>query len=160
MQLEEKTTIYFAAPLFTQGEWIWNKLITEGLISKGFKINLPQERAIPMLTGTEVYDPNELFIDNISKIKESDLIVAVFDQADPDSGTCWECGFAFNQNIPIIGIRTDLRRNGDDPSASTNLMLSKSCKVLIELPFEERDNVNWVINEITLAVEKFIKVKT
>lgn len=142
------TKIYLAGPLFTQGEWIWNEMLADLLSKLDIQVLLPQERAISMLSGDEEYDPSILFDHNIQSLKESDVVVAIFDQADPDSGTSWECGFAYSLNIPIIGLRTDLRRVGDDTDASINLMLSKSCRAFLDIPFNNRNNVQWIADKL------------
>jgi nucleoside 2-deoxyribosyltransferase len=145
--------IYFAAPLFTQAEWIWNENLAKELSELNFIIILPQSRAEPMLNGTEPFEELVLFNDNISGIKEADIVLAIFDQADPDSGTCWECGYAYSLGKTIIGLRTDLRRVGDDSESSINLMLSKSCNTLIEVPFNKRKDLKWV----STAIEQVLK---
>jgi nucleoside 2-deoxyribosyltransferase len=145
--------IYFAAPLFTQAEWLWNQRLAIELTKLNFEIILPQKRAEPMLFGTEEFNPLTLFDDNVAGIDASDLVLAVFDQADPDSGTCWECGYAYKSGKPIIGVRTDLRRIGDDSESSINLMLSKSCKALIEVPFDKREDLVWVAQSFSNAVK-------
>jgi nucleoside 2-deoxyribosyltransferase len=94
-----------------------------------------------MLYGTVPYDPGTLFRANVAAIDASSAVVAILDQADPDSGTCWECGYAFARGKPVIGVRTDIRAGGDDPSLPVNLMLSQSCTHAIVLPFEKRDDV-------------------
>lgn len=49
-----------------------------------------------------------------------------------DDGTSWECGFAFGQGIPYIGIRTDFRTVG--PEGAVNLMLGESWHGCIQDP--------------------------
>lgn len=60
----------------------------------------------------------------------ADIVVAVLDGSDADSGTAWETGYACAKGIPVIGVRTDFRLQGDDKGL--NLMLSRSCTQLIE----------------------------
>ena len=42
-------------------------------------------------------------------LKEADLIVALIDGPDIDSGTAYECGYASAMNKPIVALRTDMR---------------------------------------------------
>jgi nucleoside 2-deoxyribosyltransferase len=102
MVMGKKTLIYFAAPLFTQAEWQWNKQLADELTTLDMEVILPQNRAVPMLSGKEEFNARTLFHENITGIEISDIVLAVFDQADPDSGTCWECGYAFKLGRPII----------------------------------------------------------
>jgi nucleoside 2-deoxyribosyltransferase len=152
--MKTSVKIYFAAPLFTQAEWQWNENLAAELGRHNLDITLPQKRAEPMLFGVEEYSPSVLFEDNLRGIENADIILAVFDQADPDSGTCFECGYAYSKGLPIIGLRTDLRKTGDDNDSAINLMLSKSCKTLVELPFDKRNNLEWVAKKVSEAIEK------
>src|SRR5438309_970678 len=138
-----KVCIYFAGPLFTQAEWMWNARLASELRKLNLDVILPQDRAKPMLNGTQKFDARAVFVANITGIDNAEVVVAIFDQADPDSGTCWECGYAYGLGRPIIGLRTDIRRCGDDPNAQVNLMLSESCNEFLEVPFNKRDDVLW-----------------
>lgn len=150
----KKTRVYFAAPLFTQAEWQWNARLAEELRKLGIDVTLPQTKAEPMLKGEEKFDAHALFIANTAGIDEADVVLAVFDQADPDSGTCWECGYAYKTARPIVGLRTDIRGAGDDPSASINLMLSQSCKEFVEVPFDKRDDLLWASQHVAEAIHR------
>ena len=60
----------------------------------------------------------------------SDVIVANVDGPDPDSGTCWEIGYAYRKK-PIILYRTDFREAGDAANAPVNLMMTESADAVI-----------------------------
>jgi nucleoside 2-deoxyribosyltransferase len=60
---------------------------------------------------------------NASLIKNSALLLAVLDGCDVDSGTSAEIGFASGLGHPIIGLRTDVRRTGDNDAAVVNLQV-------------------------------------
>lgn len=145
--------IYFAAPLFTQAEWLWNLQLAEKL--RGFKLEiiLPQLRAEPMLLKEESFDPLALFDANVQEIDRADIVLAVLDQADADSGTCWECGYAYKAGKPIIGLRTDIRKGADDPSG-VNLMLFHSCAEFLSVPLEKRNDLDWVAVRISELVDQ------
>ncbi len=138
--------LYFAGPLFTQAEWIWNATVAEQLRASGFDVILPQEGSVPMLDGAAPFDPQVLFETNRDSIRSVDAVVAVLDQSDADSGTCWECGYAYGLGKPVIGVRTDIRSSGDD--GALNLMLSRSCRTTISLPLAERSNIIWLVQAI------------
>ena len=63
----------------------------------------------------------------------SEVVVANMDGPDPDSGTCWECGYAFHKKA-IVLYRTDFRQAGDAANAPFNLMMSESADALIVAP--------------------------
>jgi nucleoside 2-deoxyribosyltransferase len=60
------------------------------------------------------------------------------DGADPDSGTAWECGYAYAKGKPIVCYRTDFRITGDAAGAPYNLMLSESATTRVEVPFRTK----------------------
>jgi nucleoside 2-deoxyribosyltransferase len=107
-----------------------------------------------MLKGEEQFDPQKLFQSNLAALEATDIVLAVLDQADPDSGTSWECGYAFKIGLPIIGLRTDIRGGGDTPDGSVNLMLLQSCQAFINVPLSQRDDVEWIASEIAEAVKR------
>jgi nucleoside 2-deoxyribosyltransferase len=148
--------VYFAGPLFTQAEWQWNQKLAEELRKLNLEVTLPQKGAEPMLKGYQAFEPHALFSMNTSGIDDADLVLAILDHSDPDSGTCWECGYAYKMGHPIIGLRTDIRRSGDDPNASVNLMLSQSCKQLIQLPLEKIDDLPWIAQHVSGAVNQVV----
>jgi nucleoside 2-deoxyribosyltransferase len=66
------------------------------------------------------------------------MVVACMDGADPDSGTAWECGYAYAKGKPIVCYRTDFRISGDTAGAPYNLMLSESATTRLEVPFRTK----------------------
>ncbi len=123
--------VYFAGPLFTQGERSWNAKVVSGLRAAGFDVLLPQEQAQAIVKSTGGLTPEEratLFRIAIESVDRADLVIAILDGPDADSGTSFECGYAFAKNTPVLGIRTDLRFGGDDKDRAANLMLSESCR--------------------------------
>ena len=89
---EKNSKLYFAEPLFTQAEWRWNAEVAQSLRKLGYEVILPQERAESMLNGREAFNPQVLFSENITGVCEAAFVLAILDGADPDSGTCSECG--------------------------------------------------------------------
>ena len=151
--------IYFAGPLFTQAEWQWNSALATELRKLSVEVVLPQERSIPMLNQEEKFDAGILFTDNIAGIEKSDAVLAILDQPDADSGTCWECGYAYHAGIPVIGLRTDLRAGGDDTTRPVNLMLARSCKEFINLPYDKRNDSAWIVQQVSEAMNHILQSK-
>ena len=56
-------------------------------------------------------------------IRASDMLVAVLDGADVDSGTAGEIGLAYGLGKRVFGLRTDFRVTGDNEAAGVNLQL-------------------------------------
>jgi nucleoside 2-deoxyribosyltransferase len=114
--------IYLAAPLFSEAECNFNRKLKVELCSIGFNVFLPQEDS------NNVHDKTNrqkiIFDKNLKGIERSDILVAVIDGADVDSGTAWEIGYAFAKGKPIFGLRTDFRSLGIE--GTVNLMIERS----------------------------------
>jgi nucleoside 2-deoxyribosyltransferase len=120
--------IYLAGPLFTQAERRWMRDIANGLRDLEYSVFLPQDDAgSPLLQSPpDFHGAFELCRDALER---ADLVVAVLDGCDADSGTAWECGYAYARGKPVVSIRTDFR-GGED--AGLNLMLRRSSVQVIE----------------------------
>ena len=60
---------------------------------------------------------------NRSAIDRCDLVFAVLDGVDVDSGTAAEIGYAFAKGKPIIGYRGDFRLSADNEGSMVNLQV-------------------------------------
>ncbi len=125
-------TVYLAAPLFSEAELDFNRMLRDEIKSSGFNVFLPQEDS------NNVKDRDDrqsiIFSKNEAAIGNSDIIVAVIDGVDVDSGTAWEIGYAYSLGKPILGLRTDFRTLGIE--GTVNLMIERSvvmCKSKMEL---------------------------
>jgi nucleoside 2-deoxyribosyltransferase len=101
--------LYFAGPLFTTPERTWNAEVVAALRAAGHEIFLPQEQEPGK-------DSSGIFATDVGGIDWAEGVVAIMDGADPDSGTCWEVGYAYRKK-PIVLVRTDMRRNAADVTA-------------------------------------------
>ncbi|HUD87405.1 MAG TPA: nucleoside 2-deoxyribosyltransferase [Xanthobacteraceae bacterium] len=136
--------IYLAGPLFSTAERDFNARLTERLRERKHEVYLPQEFEQATMT------PKQIFDADVGGIDWADVVVANMDGADPDSGTCWECGYAYGKK-PVVVFRTDfrvgyeVRGDGDaakdQDQAPYNLMLTESATVLLDLPFKSVDEV-------------------
>ncbi len=126
--------IYFAGPLFTQAERLWNVMIAAGLTKAGHTVFLPQTEVQAITT----LEADAIFQVDVDGVRSAEAVVAVLDGADPDSGTSFECGLAYALGIPIVIVRTDFRAGGDalpgQNLATINLMLSQAAKAIVNLP--------------------------
>jgi nucleoside 2-deoxyribosyltransferase len=115
--------IYLAAPLFTKGEQDFNLSVCEYLTVNGYQVFLPQQEC-QKAEGEDIYKTC------LSGLKSAAIVVAIVDGADADSGTCWECGYAVSQGIPVIAVRTDFRVSGD--TRGFNAMIYYSAAKIID----------------------------
>ncbi len=132
-----KTKIYLASPLgFMTGTQGYLQNLKDRLSNQGLEILDPWSqdwsdpiaasfKAIPSqgirdaftLTASTIGTSNE------KMIREADLLLAVLDGMEPDSGTVAELGFASALGKTVYGLRTDLRDAGDFPGVPLNLQV-------------------------------------
>ncbi len=117
--------LYFAGPLFTSAERAWNDDLAKALRDGGHEVFLPQDQEPGK-------DAPGIFSTDVGGIDWADALVAIMDGPDPDSGTAWECGYAYGKK-PILLIRTDFRQTGS--GAPYNAMLTESATIRLDLPF-------------------------
>jgi nucleoside 2-deoxyribosyltransferase len=60
---------------------------------------------------------------NRAGIDGADVVVAVLDGVDVDSGTAAEVGYAFARGKPIVGYRGDFRLSADNEGGTVNLQV-------------------------------------
>jgi nucleoside 2-deoxyribosyltransferase len=132
--------IYFAGPLFSSAERSFNVRMGKLLEKSRHEVWLPQEHE------PRKKDARLIFLKDVEGIDWADVVVANMDGADPDSGTCWECGYAYGKK-PVIVFRTDFRAAGDTASATYNLMLSESATARIDLSFATEETLAAAIHK-------------
>jgi nucleoside 2-deoxyribosyltransferase len=115
--------IYFAAPLFSAAERDWNATLAAALRDAGHEVFLPQEQEPGR-------DAAAIFATDVAGVDWAEGLVAIMDGADPDSGTCWEVGYAYRKK-PVVLVRTDMRRTGSDGSGY-NAMLAESATIRVD----------------------------
>jgi len=109
----KKITVYWAAPCFTQAERSWNRDCAEYLNEKNYQVILPQDEASQFLDEGKS-DFNGLAHHCMKQAIESDVMVAILDGSDSDSGMSMECGLRIGAGkSPTIGVRTDFRASED-----------------------------------------------
>ena len=118
--------LYFAGPLFSAAERAWNEELAAALREGGHEVFLPQEQEPGK-------DAPGIFETDVGGIDWADALVAIMDGPDPDSGTAWECGYAYGKK-PILLVRTDFRAQTGS-GAPYNPMLTESATIRLDLPF-------------------------
>src|SRR5579871_2198930 len=100
--MENAMKIYLAGPLFSTAERDFNARLADLLRELKHEVWVPQELE------QESMSPKEIFDKDVQGIDWAEAVVANMDGADPDSGTCWECGYAYRKKR-IVVFRTDFR---------------------------------------------------
>ena len=123
-QKKRKLRIYFAGPLFTEDEKKQNLETTRALEKLGYLVFLPQRDGI-LLADRVAWGEKpevvrqEIFKGDVSALRDADIVIAVLNGADVDSGTAAELGmFYILGHGPCIGLQTDPRRllpTGNNP---------------------------------------------
>lgn len=122
-----KKRIYLAGPLFSHAELEYNRKLRDLLHNKGFSVFLPQEDADDTTDEREKQNQECIFKKCVEGVEGSDIVVAVLDGVDVDSGTAWEIGYAYAKEKPVIGLRTDFRSLSD---GIVNLMVEMAIVAL------------------------------
>jgi len=118
--------LYFAGPLFTTAQRTWNAEVTAALRAAGHQVFLPQEKEPGK-------DAAGIFAADVAGIDAADGLVAIMDGLEPDSGTCWEVGYAYGVKKPIVLVRTDFRAMAGN-AGEYNPMLTEAATVRVDLP--------------------------
>ncbi|PHP45281.1 nucleoside 2-deoxyribosyltransferase [Methanosarcinales archaeon ex4572_44] len=116
--------VYLAGPLFSEAEREFNQRLKALLDREGYSVFLPQEDSNEKTPPHHHRQKEKIFRENLRAIEECDLVVAVLDGSDADSGTAWEIGYASAIGKPVIGLKTDFRTLG--PEGRVNLMIEQS----------------------------------
>jgi nucleoside 2-deoxyribosyltransferase len=126
--------IYLAGPLFTTAEREFNARLAGRLRQLGHEVWLPQESEQRSMSAQQI------FATDVQGIDWAEVVVANMDGPDPDSGTCWECGYAYRKK-PIVVFRTDFRAVDERKDAPYNLMLTVSADRRLDLAFADTEAV-------------------
>lgn len=118
--------VFLAAPIFSTAEREFNSKLAEELRKRGYEVFLAQE--LPLLSSESEEDKKKIFSMDIKGLEGSDVVVAVLDGIDVDSGVAFELGYAFARGKPIIGVKTDHRCFS--PYEEVNLMIEVPATII------------------------------
>lgn len=119
--------IYFASPLFSASEQIWNEMVVSRLRARGYDVFNPQSdnAANDKDNPNTVVSAKSIFNGDTPYVESANIIVANLDGLAIDPGLAAECGifwslkkigedeFGNNYQKGIVGFRTDIRKNGE-----------------------------------------------
>jgi nucleoside 2-deoxyribosyltransferase len=137
--------LYFAGPLFTTPERVWNAEVTAALRAAGHEVFLPQEQE-PGKDGPGI------FRTDVGGIDWADGLVAIMDGPDPDSGTSWEVGYAYGTGKPSVLVRTDVRALAGN-AGEYNPMLAQAATIRLDLPAASTTEVANALIEALATLE-------
>ena len=109
---KEGKRVYFAGPLFNQGEKDFNLKIAAVLEEYGYEVFLPQRDGIEaaLLEGKTGEEKIAIIFEkDVSEIMKADIIFMNIDGRVPDEGACVELGMAYANGKRCYGFMTDTR---------------------------------------------------
>ena len=117
--------IYLASPFFNEKELENVKIAEKILTERGFSIFSPRLNEVRTDEITQQsWWSKETFMNDKKFIDWADVVVMLYYGGYSDSGTAWECGYAYGTNTPVVVVQL-----GED----SNLMVHEGCHSNITL---------------------------
>ncbi|MEG0260067.1 MAG: nucleoside 2-deoxyribosyltransferase [Lysinibacillus sp.] len=116
---------YLANGLFSLGDRLVNEKLAAAIREAIPHISLyvPQENDA-INDKTSYADSLAIAEADLSMLKDSDVLIAVLDGVEIDSGVAAEIGAFAMLNRPIVGLFTDVRQQGRDNSTKINALIN------------------------------------
>lgn len=117
--------IYLASPFFNDEELKNIETAEKILFERGFEVFSPRLNEVRSeeTIGSPLWS-KETFMNDRRFIDWADCVVMLYYGNYSDSGTAWECGYAYGTNTPVIVVHL-----GED----SNLMIHEGCHTNITL---------------------------
>ena len=117
--------IYLASPFFDEKELENVKIAEKILTERGFSLFSPRLNEVRTDENTQQsWWSKETFMNDKKFIDWADVVVMLYYGGYSDSGTAWECGYAYGTNTPVVVVQL-----GED----SNLMVHEGCHSNITL---------------------------
>ena len=117
--------IYLASPFFNEKELENVKIAEKILTERGFSLFSPRLNEVRTDENTQQsLWSKETFMNDKKFIDWADVVVMLYYGGYSDSGTAWECGYAYGTNTPVVVVQL-----GED----SNLMVHEGCHSNITL---------------------------
>lgn len=109
--------VYIAGPFFNEAEIAAVEYAERVLTQKGYEFFSPMRHTVDAEVGTVEW-AQKVFAMDRENLDKADVVVLLYYGNYSDTGTAWECGYAYARGTPVILVHVD----GDD----SNLMLHVS----------------------------------
>lgn len=109
--------IYIASPFFNDEELEYLCEAEQVLSNKGLDVYSPMRHEDRDVEKTTVWS-YKTFTKDVEAIKRADALVMLYHGNYSDSGTAWECGFAYAYDKPVIVVHL---------GGPSNLMVHEGC---------------------------------
>jgi nucleoside 2-deoxyribosyltransferase len=146
-------TIYLAAPLFGMADRLFNRQLAAAIEARlpDCRVILPQDSRVGARSSfNDRRHSRALFDQCLQHARQADLVLAVLDGADADSGVAYEVGYAAALGKRVIGIRTDFRQL---QVKGLNVMLAEGCADVV-CHFSFSESVNDLADALLPHIEK------
>lgn len=115
--------VYLASPFFNDKEIAVMASVRDVLRGKGLDVFVPNEHQNKHLEFGSMEWRKATFNGDVAGIDNADVVVAILDGNYSDSGTCWECSYAYCNNIPLVVVNLE--------GKTINLMIAESLHAII-----------------------------
>ncbi len=103
--------IYLASPFFNEEELDYVDRAEKILRKRGYEVYSPREHEVRDETvGTANWSIATFEADRIG-IDKSNIVVMLYHGNYSDSGTAWECGYAYGTNTPVVVVHIGTNSN-------------------------------------------------
>lgn len=117
--------VYLASPFFNDEELSNVKKAEQILMTRGFDVFSPRLNEVRTDENTQKSSwSKETFMNDRRFIDWADVVVMLYYGGYSDSGTSWECGYAYGTNTPVVVVHL-----GED----SNLMIHEGCHTNITM---------------------------
>lgn len=135
-------SVYVSSPFgFTEFGWETRRHLHHRLEREQWKVRDPWGWPDPDKPGASIATPDllgtariagagrdrdvsaEIAARNVTELLAADVMLAILDGADVDSGVAAEVGYASARGKPIVGLRTDARGSADSGGYPVNLQI-------------------------------------
>lgn len=127
----DKINVYLAGPFFCAQELNWINQVCKMLEGAGINVLSPSRENGIIKPNEEFEGRQQVFRRDLELLEKADLLVAILDH--DDTGTCFEIGYAFKKQVPVIGLKTSM--------APLNNMIAFGCRKIY-------DSIEQLIQEI------------
>ena len=118
-----KLKVYIASPFFNDFEVLCLERAEKILFGRGFNVFSPRLNEVrEEITSKDAAWSLETFVNDRKFIDWADVVVALYHGCYSDSGTAWECGYAYGTGKPVVVVQL-----GDD----SNLMVHEGSRASI-----------------------------
>ena len=121
----EVRNVYLAGPFFNDTEIANIEYAERILTEKGLSFFSPMRHSVDAEAGTAEWS-RQIFDMDVEELEKTDAVLLMYYGNYSDSGTAWECGYAYAVGKPIVVVHADRE-------ADSNLMVHQGCTTNIYL---------------------------